>query len=220
MDITWYGQSCFRIVERGQTTVVTDPYSPEIGLPELRLKSDVVTVSHQERGHSAIDYVKYTHVLTGAGEYEFGGVFVTGIAMHFIDPENDIARQNVGYHVQFSNGLSVLHVGDLAYLPDQAMMQNLGEVSVLLLPVGGGKSLNAGLATEVIAMIEPHYVVPMHYALPGIAFELDPVEKFLKTMGVSHVQESDMLRVNTSDLPEQPQVVVLTPQTSGKNTGA
>jgi L-ascorbate metabolism protein UlaG (beta-lactamase superfamily) len=218
LDITWYGHSCFRIVERGQTVVVTDPYSPEIGLPELRLKSDIVTVSHREPGHSAVDFVKYNHLLTGPGEYEFGGVFITGIAMHHIDHEQDIVRANVGYHIQYSNGLSVLHVGDLAYLPDQTTIEHLGEVNVLLLPVGGGNSLKAGLATEVIAMIEPNYIVPMHYALPGLHIELDPVDKFLKTMGVSHVHEADTLRVTSSDLPEQPQVVVLTPQ--GKNTGA
>jgi L-ascorbate metabolism protein UlaG (beta-lactamase superfamily) len=218
LDITWYGHSCFRIVERGQTAVVTDPYSPQIGLPELRLKTDVVTVSHQEPGHSAVEYVKYTHLVTGPGEYEFGGVFITGIAMHLIDEEQGIVRPNVGYHIQFSNGLSVLHVGDLAYLPNQTTIEHLGEVNVLLIPVGGGNSLKAGLATEVIAMIEPNYIVPMHYALPGINFELEPVEKFLKTMGVSHVQEAETLRVNSSDLPEQPQVVVLTPQT--KLTGA
>lgn len=198
--------------------MVTDPYAPEIGLPELKLKADVVTVSHPEPGHNAIDYVKHQYALTGPGEYEIGGVFITGIALHHLDEGHGIARPNVGYHIQYNNGLTVLHVGDLAHLPDQTTVEDLGEVNVLLIPVGGGKSLKAGLATEVIAMIEPSYIVPMHYALPGLAFELDPVEKFLKTMGVSRVHEAETLRVTTTDLPEQPQVVVLTPQIKG--TGA
>lgn len=212
MDITWYGHSCFRIAERGQTTIVTDPYAPQIGLPELKLKADIVTISHDEPGHNALEYVKYTHTLRGAGEYEIGGVFITGVAMHYIDEEHAIARPNIAYHIQYhTSGLTVMHVGDLGNVPDQSTVEKLGEVNVLLIPVGGGKSLKAGLAAEVIAMIEPNYIIPMHYQLPNLAFELDPVEKFLKTMGVSRVQEEDMLRLTATDLPEQPQVILLRP---------
>ena len=77
---------------------------------------------------------------------------------------------------------------------------------------GGGKGIKAAQAAEVVALIEPYFVVPMHYELPGLAIELDPLEKFLKAMGVSKVQESDTLKVTAADMPEQPQVVVLTPQ--------
>jgi L-ascorbate metabolism protein UlaG (beta-lactamase superfamily) len=212
LDIIWYGHSCFRIFERGQTTVVTDPYAPSIGLPELKLKADVVTVSHAEPGHNFVDGVKHDFLLQGPGEYEMGGVFITGIAMHYIDEETGEARPNVAYHIQYDSGLTVLHVGDLAHLPDQSTVENLGEVNVLLVPVGGGKSLRAGTAAEVIAMIEPNYIIPMHYALPELTIELDPVDKFLKAMGVSRVQEAEMLRLTSGELPEQPQVVVLTPQ--------
>jgi hypothetical protein len=196
---------------------VTDPYSAAIGLPELRLKADVVTVSHDEPGHNATDSVKHQYLLTGPGEYEIGGVFITGIAMHYVDESHGIIRPNVGYHIQYNNGLSVLHVGDPGHLPDQNTVEALGEVNVLLVPVGGGNSLKAGLAAEVVALIEPHYIIPMHYALPGLAFELDPLDKFLKTMGVSRVHEAETLRVTGSDLPDQPQVVVLTPQMKGQD---
>ena len=208
MDITWYGHSCFRIVERGQTTVVTDPFSEGIGLPVPRLKGDVVTVSHNTPGHNNVEAVKgYAYALGGPGEYEIGGVFITGIAMHYI--YNDHARQNVAYLMDY-NGLTILHLGDLAYIPNQSTIQELGEVTVALVPVGGGNSLRANQAAEVIALIEPSYIVPMHYALPGLAVELDPVDKFLTAMGVSKVLEDDVLKVS-SVLPEQPQVVVLRP---------
>jgi L-ascorbate metabolism protein UlaG (beta-lactamase superfamily) len=210
MDITWYGHSCFRISERGQIAVITDPYSDEIGLPPLKLKGEVVTVSHRQPGHDNVEAVKgYTYVLTGPGEYEIGGVFISGIAMPYID--DGTVRQNIAYLIQY-NGLSVLHLGDLAHVPEQSTIEALGAVHVALVPVGGGNSLRSNLAAEVIALIEPNYIVPMHYALPGLVFELDPVEKFLKEMGVSKVQEEDILKVTSSSLPEQPQVVVLRPQ--------
>ncbi len=211
MDITWYGHSCFRITERGQSSIVTDPFGEGIGLPVPKLKADVVTVSHNSAGHSAVETVKgAAHILKGAGEYEIGGVFITGIAMHNLNESPP--RPNIAYLFEFSNGLSVLHLGDLAHIPDQSTIQSLGEVSVLLVPVGGGNGMKASMAAEVISLIEPLYIVPMHYALPDLTIDLDGVDKFLKAMGVTRVQEDDVLRVSSGSLPEQPQVVLLNPQ--------
>ncbi|MDQ7026229.1 MAG: MBL fold metallo-hydrolase [Anaerolineae bacterium] len=213
MDITWYGLSCFRLIERGQTTVVTDPYSESIGLPIPNLKGDVVTVSHDEAGHNGINHVKnYEHILSGPGEYEIGGVFITGLAMHHIDNEQEIYRRNVSYLIKYPSDLTVLHLGDLSHIPDQSTIEGLGEVHVALVPVGGGNTLSAAMAAEVIALIEPNYIVPMHYAMEGLNLQLDTVDKFLKAMGVSRVQEDETLRVLSSSLPEQPEVVVLLPQ--------
>jgi L-ascorbate metabolism protein UlaG (beta-lactamase superfamily) len=211
VDITWYGQSCFRIVERGQISIVTDPFSGQIGLPAPRLKADVVTISHDEPGHNNLEAVRGNeHVLTGPGEYEIGGVFISGIAMHFIQ-EDETSRWNVSYHFQYGQ-LSVLHLGDLAHVPEQSTIESLGEVNVVLVPVGGGNALRAAQAADVIAMIEPQFIVPMHYELPGLKLPLEPLEKFIKVMGVSTVQEEEFLRVTSANLPDQPQVVVLTPK--------
>jgi L-ascorbate metabolism protein UlaG (beta-lactamase superfamily) len=81
-------------------------------------------------------------------------------------------------------------------------------------PVGGGNTLNAAQAADVIALIEPSYIVPMHYAIPNLNIELDPVDKFLKAMGVSHVREEEFLRLQSGILPEQSEVVILHPSTS------
>jgi L-ascorbate metabolism protein UlaG (beta-lactamase superfamily) len=210
LEITWFGHSCFRIVERGRVTVVTDPFSDAIGIAAPKLKADVVTISHDVPGHNHVETVKGDpQVLRGPGEYEIGGVFIAGQAMH--DPESRTPEINVGYQFDY-DGLSVLHLGDLSHIPSQSTIEELGTVNVLLLPVGGGQALKAAQAAEVVALIEPYFVVPMHYALPGLAFELEPLDKFLKAMGVSKVQEADTLRVSASDVPEQPQVVVLRPQ--------
>jgi L-ascorbate metabolism protein UlaG (beta-lactamase superfamily) len=212
LDITWYGLSCFRLMERGQKTVITDPYSEAIGLPIPRLKGDVVTVSHDEPGHNGVEHVKgFEHVLSAAGEYEIGGVFITGLAMHHIDHETETYRRNVSYLMKYPNDLTVLHLGDLSHVPDQSTIEDLGEVHVALVPVGGGNTLSAAMAAEVIALIEPNYIIPMHYAMDGLKLELDPVDKFLKAMGVSRVQEEEVLRVTPGMMPEQPEVIVLLP---------
>ena len=81
MEITWYGHSCFRLTERSMATVVTDPYdNASIGYDALKLKADIVTVSHDAAGHNNTKAVKGTsHVITGPGEFEIGGVFITGV---------------------------------------------------------------------------------------------------------------------------------------------
>lgn len=208
LEIIWYGLSCFRLSERGRITVITDPFSDSIGIPSPRLKGDLVTISHDVPGHNFVEAIKTDpHILRGPGEYEIGGVFVTGVATH----DAETGRENVSYLFDF-DGMTVLHLGDLSHVPDQSVVEALGAVNVLLVPVGGGKGIKAAQAAEVVALIEPYFVVPMHYELPGLAIELDPLEKFLKAMGVSKVQESDTLKVTVADMPEQPQVVVLTPQ--------
>jgi len=211
LEITWYGHSCFRLAERGQVMVITDPYSDDIGLPPLRVKGDaVVTISHNQPGHNNLEVVKNPlYTLTGPGEYEIGGTFISGIDMSL--GAADVAHRNIAYVVRYGD-LTVLHLGDLMHVPDQSTIEALGEVTVALVPVGGGNSLKAAMAAEVISLIEPFYIVPMHYELPGLRFPLESVEKFLKEMGVSKLQEEDSLKVLATSLPEQPQVVVLRPQ--------
>ncbi|MDZ4770584.1 MAG: MBL fold metallo-hydrolase [Chloroflexota bacterium] len=207
MDITWFGHSCFRITERGRITLITDPFQDVIGIPAPKVKGDVVTVSHDVPGHNNIEAVKGARLfLTGAGEYEISGVYIQGIAMH----DAASGRHNIAYAYNYDN-ITVLHLGDLGDVPDQRMIEAIGQVNVLLLPVGGGNGLKAAQAAEVVALIEPYYVIPMHYALPGLTIELDPVDRFLKAMGIGKVQEADILKVSASDVTDQPQIVVLNP---------
>lgn len=207
MDITWYGHSCFRLAERGRITSITDPFADTVGLPVPKLKGDVVTVSHDMPGHNHLEAVKGTRLtLTGPGEYEISGVYIQGIAMH----DAETGRRNVAYAFNYDS-LTVLHVGDLSHVPDQRLIEDLGQVNVLMLPVGGGNALRAAQAAEVVALIEPYFVIPMHYALPGLALELDGVDKFLKAMGVSAIQETELFKVTAGETPELPQVVLLSP---------
>lgn len=210
MELTWYGHSCFRLMERGRITTITDPFADSLGLPAPKLKGDLVTISHDAPGHNALEAVKGTpRAIYGPGEYEIGNVFVVGAPMH--DTISHPARANIAYLFDY-DGLTVLHVGDLMHVPEQSVVESFGEVDVLLLPVGGGNGLKADEAAEVVALIEPRYVVPMHYAIPGINLVLEPVDRFLKAMGANKPVETDLLKFTAADRPEQTQVVILRPQ--------
>lgn len=212
MDITWYGLNCFRLTERGQISVVTDPFGAGLGLEVPRLKGDVVTVSHDAPAFNNVAAVKgYQYIVAGPGEYEVGGVFIYSTAMHTVDENTGQPVYNIGNSIQYGD-LNVAHLGTLNHIPEQSTIEALGNVNVVIVPVGGGQGLKANEAAEVVAMIEPSYIVPMFYDIPNLNIELDSVERFLKVMGVSKVQQEDFLRVSVSTLPEQPQVIVLNPQ--------
>ena len=208
MDINWYGCTCFRITERGHTSVVTDPHSPGQDLAELRLRADLVTVSHDSTAHQPEQIRDQRYVISGPGEYEIGELFVTGIPLHIHDAASDQIRDNVAYHFEYPNQLNVLHMGALRQLPDQSVIEQLDEVHVLLLPVGAA-ALSGDQLADLIGMIEPKYVVPMQPRCVNAADYAAAVEGFLKAMGVNNVETQDVLRVTASNLPEQTQVVVL-----------
>jgi L-ascorbate metabolism protein UlaG (beta-lactamase superfamily) len=220
MEITWFGHSCFRLTERGVATVVTDPYDDSLGYPTLRLKADIVTVSHEAAGHSNTDAVKGDkREITGPGEYEIGGVFITGIPTAKAGAGGeakkkkggDEPRSNTVYVFDY-DGLTVAHLGDLDHVPSQAQIEALGAVDVALVPVGGGKGLSAAQAAEVISLIEPSLVIPMHYRTDGGSKELDPVSKFMKEMGLGTVTPEAALKVTKSGLPDETKVVLLDPK--------
>lgn len=214
MDITWYGLNCFRITERGQISVVTDPFHDGFGLEAPKLKGDVVTVSHDAPEFNNVATVKGVQYTThGAGEYEIGGVFIYGTAMHTHDEATNTPIYNIAHSIQYGQ-LSVAHLGRLKHVPEQSTIEQLGDVHAVILPVGGGLGLNANQAAEVIAMIEPSYIIPSLYAIDNLNIGLESVERFLKVMGVSKVQQEDTLRISSSSLPEQPQVIILNPQTA------
>lgn len=209
VEIIWYGMSCFRFVERGLATVVTDPFDSSVGLPAPKLRADVITVSHDAPGHNNLAAVKgERRIVQGPGEFEIGGVFITGIAMNAPAGKGSNGRPNTLYVFDY-DGLTVAHLGDLAYVPSQSEIEGLGSVDVALVPVGGGSALQPTQAVEVISLIEPRLVVPMHYKTGKETLKLGPVSRFLSEMGTSQGQTVDTLKVAKSGLSEETQVIVL-----------
>lgn len=210
MEITWYGHSCFRLTERGMATVVVDPYDHKaVGYFPLKLKADIVTVSHEAPGHNNTDAVKGTsHVIRGPGEFEIGGVFITGVQTDGAGKKSKEQVQNTLYVFDY-DGLTVAHLGDLRQVPSQTEIEALGTVNVALVPVGGGGALNAAKAAEVISVLEPNIVVPMHYSTADVKVTLESLAKFLKEMGLGKQESQPSLKVTRSGLPDETHVAVL-----------
>lgn len=210
MEITWYGHSCFRLAERGKATVVTDPYDhTTIGYQPLKLKANIVTISHEAPGHSFLDGVKGGyHLINGPGEYEIGGVFITGVQTNGFDKKSSNEPRNTLYVFDYDS-VTVAHLGDLQHVPNQTDIEALGNIQILLVPVGGGTGLTPTKAVEVVSLLEPAIVIPMHYGTPETIIKLEPVNKFLKEMGVANVEKHDTLKITRALTPGENHVVVL-----------
>ncbi len=212
MDVTWLGHGCFRL--RGKNAaVVMDPYPPTIGLRLPRQDADVITVSHDHENHNYTQAVREaTYEITGPGEYEVAGVSVLGFpTFHDAEKGAKLGRNTV-YLVEIDD-VRVCHLGDLGHGLGDTEAEAVASADVLLVPVGGNVAITAVEAAEVVRQLEPRYVVPMHYAIPGLKVKLDGVERFLKEMAVTAMEPQPKLSVQATSAAEwETKVVVLEPK--------
>ncbi|MGI6258484.1 MAG: MBL fold metallo-hydrolase [Anaerolineaceae bacterium] len=214
MEITWYGNSCFRITERGFATVVTDPFDAgTAGYNPLKLKADIVTVSSNDLSHNNVSAVKGDpFIIDGPGEYERGSVFITGIQTTPLQTDTKDLRNTI-YVLDYGN-ITVLHLGQTDTVPNQTMVEELGDINIALVPVGACGGLNASKAAEVISLLEPNIVIPMHYETPHSKLALDPLSKFLKEMGLTELKTMESYKIAASGNfgEEGTQVIALDPK--------
>ena len=210
MDVTWLGHGCFRL--RGRSAaVVTDPYPPSIGLKLSRLDADLVTISHEHENHNYTQAVRDAYEIRGPGEYEVAGVSVIGVPT-FHDAEKGAKHgRNTVYLIEIDD-VRVCHLGDLGHKLDDAEAEAISSPDVLLVPVGGNTAINAVQAAEVVRQLEPRFVVPMHYAIPGLKLQLDSLDRFLKEMAVTASEPQPKLSVQKSSGEYDTKVVVLEPK--------
>src|SRR4030042_775351 len=207
MEITWLGHSCFRIKGK-EVTLVTDPFGESTGYPLGKLTANIVTLSHHHPGHSYAAGVEGSpKVLSRPGEYEISSVFVTGIST-FHDSEQGKSRgRNTTYLIEIDD-VRLCHLGDLGHLPSPHQIEDLGNVEVLFVPVGGVSTIDAKMAVEIGRFLNPKIIIPMHYQTEVVTW-LEPLGRFLKEMGLKEVTPQPKLSITRSNLPSETQVIVL-----------
>jgi len=211
MEITWYGHSCFRLRGRGQS-VVTDPYSPELGYTLPRVATTVVTVSHQHEHHNYVRALRgRPHVIAGPGEYEVGGIFVIGVNTSRFSKKAQEQVQNTAYLIEFEN-ITICHLGSIANIPSQEQVEQFNDIDILLVPVGGRQALSGTRAAEVVSLLEPKIVIPMQYKVADLNVPLETTRRFLAQMAVKRPKALELLKISKAQLPDQTKVVLLEPR--------
>ncbi|MGC9467578.1 MAG: MBL fold metallo-hydrolase [Anaerolineae bacterium] len=215
MEIEWHGLGCFRLTERGCPSIVTDPFDEsQTGLRLPQAEVDIVTSSlllEDSREATWPRILGTPRTLAAPGEYEIGGVFITGVASSRARKRGTRPERNVVYTINY-DGVAVCHLGELTRAPTQAEVEAMGRVTVLLVPVGMPGGMTPAVASETVSLIEPEIVVPMQYRVPGLRIERKPVAGFLKEMGVTDPSAVPSLRVTSGGEPDELQVVLLEPQ--------
>ena len=209
-DIQYLGHSCFRL--RGRDGIVLcDPFDRSVGADIGRPTAHIVTMSHAHPDHSNLAAVKPMRerifAIEGPGEYEVSGVMIAGVRT-FHDKQKGAELGNNTVYVIHLDDVVFCHLGDLAHELTTHQLDEIGNVDVLFIPVGGGETIGPSEAVSVISQIEPRIVVPMHYApagQPSFDNDLAPLEKFTHEIGLKEVIEEDKLTVTTANLPSEDQ---------------
>lgn len=208
MEVTYFGMNCVRLTGK-DISVLCDPAPKNSGLSELKLANDVTLLSQSGLGEAQ----KPGMILDGPGEYEVKGTMITGIpAKLHIDHEKEADNSTI-YSISI-DGVRVAFLGNIAPELKDKQLEALGEIDVLVIPVGGhGLTLDATAAAQIISHLEPKYVIPTHYDDGKSKYEVpqDKLDVFMKEVGSSS-EAQPKLRVLQKDLPLETTVAVLQPQ--------
>ncbi|MBM3941913.1 MAG: MBL fold metallo-hydrolase [SAR202 cluster bacterium] len=211
MEVTWLGHACFRL-RSDNLVVLTDPFPAEVGLRPDSRPATVVTVSNSHPNHSNWQEVAgEPRIVSMPGEYQASGVSIRGI-MTPLAAGTPQTQRNVAYVITI-DGVNICHLGDINMPLTTRQVDELVPVDVLLLPVGGGCTLDMDRLFEVMQNLDPKLVIPMHYNTPSVKVQLQGLEPFLRRMGTDEAQQPQpRLSVTANTVPSDMKVVVLAPQ--------
>ncbi len=206
MLIQWLGHASFQIDTKAGK-IITDPFNDELGYPMFPRSADVVTVSHQHWDHNHVETLSGSpQIISGQGTYQLEGITIQGFpAFH----DNNFGKDrgsNIIFKIEVED-MTLLHLGDLGHSLSQETAQEIGAVDILMIPVGGTFTVGAKQAFDIVALLGPRIVIPMHYQTPHLSFRLAPVEEF--TSQFEKVLKLPRLEIISENLTNDAQIIVL-----------
>ena len=208
MEITWYGQSCFKIKDK-ETSIVIDPFNPSIGLKLPRiLEANILLITHDHRDHNYKTGVTGNpYIIESPGEYEISEATITGIPA-FHDNKQNQEREKVTIYIIKFEGITICHLGDLGEDLTDEEIDKLGDIDILMVPVGGTFTVNGEEAAKIVGEIEPKIIIPMHYKIPDLNIKLDSLDKFTQKI-TSKTETMDKLKIKAGSLPQDQQKIIV-----------
>lgn len=214
MQIIWYGQSCFQITtSKGKNhliNIVIDPFDESIGLKVPKLTADIVLITHSHHDHNNVKAVSGNpFIVNGPGEYEVKGVFIQGIDSHHDSSFGKERGLNTIYIIK-TEEMQICHLGDFGQKElTSEQVEQIGNIDILILPIGGVYTISAKEAKGIISQIEPKIIIPMHYQIPKLKIKLDDLDKFLKVVGIKTIEPQNKLSIKKGDLSQEAKIIVL-----------
>jgi hypothetical protein len=218
MQIIWHGLSCFQVVAasaKGEhVTLLIDPLNEEeTGLRTPKSNADIVILTNKQytvTNSKKTGAQDSAFMIDGPGEYEVKGVHVQGIPS--LTTKEGKKTQNTIYSIE-AEDIQVCALGNLqqAELTEE-QIEKIGNVDILMCPVGDGTAVDAKEALKVMSQIEPSIVIPTNYQVPKLKMNLGALEEFLKAAGVGPIEPLPKLTIKKKEISaEEAKIIVLTP---------
>jgi L-ascorbate metabolism protein UlaG (beta-lactamase superfamily) len=221
MQIIWHGQSCFEIITakgKGEyITVLIDPLSEAktgIKAPETDAQIVLLTNSDYTAGKGDLDKIASgAFVVDSPGEYEVKGIYIRGIDVNF--GRADAAKGGAAgtmYTIE-AEEMKLCHLGNFADAElAQAQVEKIGNVDILMAPIGDGVKFGAKEALKIVSQVEPSIAIPMNYEIPKLKIVAGDLKEFLKAAGASQIEPLAKLTIKKKEIPvEEAKIIVLNP---------
>lgn len=209
MKIKWYGHACFLLTASDGTRILTDPFDEKVGYELPVLEAEIVTTSHEHYDHNNTGAVigSYTRIKS-PGCFNVRGIEIIGVSTFHDESRGSKRGKNIMF-IYTVDGIRVCHCGDLGHMPTPDQLGELGEIDVLLVPVGGTYTIDAAGAAGVLEQLKPSVTIPMHFKTDALAFSLDGVNRFLAAAGGGEITGKQEIEVNRENLASFAKVIVL-----------
>ena len=207
MHIIWKGQSCFQIIatpSKGeQVSIVINPFDQSLGLKSPNTPADILISSNYGDGK---EIKGNPFLVCGPGEYEIKDISIYGF--YLVQKE----KRNIIYTIE-AEGIRLCHLNGLSNKEiTSEQLEKIGNIDILMIPTGGGDTIDSSQAVKIVSQIEPRIIIPMSYQIPKLKAKLEGVDKFLKAMGQKSAETFDKFLIKKKDLPEgETKVIVLKP---------
>ena len=215
MIIQYYGHSCFKITTkpagRGKDDVAVffDPFDKSVGLRPPQGQADLVLVSHNHADHNNVEALKgEPYVIDIPGEYSAKGANIIGIASSH-DDKNGAERGENTIYVLEAEDLRICHLGDLGSDLSEKQLEKINGIDILMVPIGGGYTIDGKKAVDIIKKIEPKIIIPMHYKIKGSTVNIDDEKKFCNEAGNCPKERISKINIKEKDLEGKNMEVVL-----------
>jgi L-ascorbate metabolism protein UlaG (beta-lactamase superfamily) len=215
MIIVWHGQSCFQITssqnKNGQTNIVIDPFGESFGLRLPKLEADILLMTKKSSEYGGARNISGSPLIVdGPGEYETKEVFIEGI------PISPVSEKEKSFNTIYTIETEEIRICHLGFFNQKELtdgqIEKIGEIDILMIPVGGNDTIGAKEAIKIMSQIEPKITIPMYYQIPKLKAKLDGVDKFLKAMGIKKIEPLPKLSIKKKNISlEEAKIVILNP---------
>lgn len=205
IKIRWHGHACFEI--SNSKTIVIDPHDgASIGIEPPRVKADVILVSHEHYDHNKVKAVEKKGSIVVRESREIDGIIIEAFKAYHDNSKGSKRGEIKIFKIEY-NGFKICHLGDLGHVLDDELIEKLGEIDILFIPVGGIFTIDGGEAMEIIKKIDTKVIVPMHYKIEGLSLPINRLDEFIemaKDYKIENIENE--IEIEKEDLPSQKEI--------------